>query len=227
MTYEAIIFDMDGVVVDTKPTIEQFWQELAQQYGFKITPDVMEEYIHGCPTWLTFEKVFPMMSSTEINDFIDSIHEIEKTLSFNLITGVFEFLEGLSKAGVSVGLVTSGYQQKVEKVFKEKGLEAFFKEIVTAEMVKKGKPDPEPYLLSAKKLNVSPRQCVVFEDALSGIRSANAAGMLTVGINQSIMSAPLKEAGALRVIPNFSQVIVEEFGDNKHLNINGERIVTF
>ncbi len=226
MKYEAVIFDMDGVIVDTKPTIERFWQELAQSYNFTISPSVMEEYIHGCPTWLTFDKVFPMMNQKAIDDFIEKIHDIEKDIKFNLIAGVYEFLSMLNDAGIAVGLVTSGYQKKVEKVFNDEGLGHLFREIVTAEMVNKGKPDPEPFLLSANKLKVNPGKCLVFEDAISGITAAHSAGMLPIGINSLAMEKKLKSVGAHMVISDFMDVTLEKIDASHQLNINGNKLIT-
>lgn len=227
MAYQAVIFDMDGVVIDTKPVIEAFWQSLANKNGFAISPQAMEEYIHGCPIWLTFEKVFPMLTQKDTEAFMENIHKVEANLSYNLVNGVREFLKLLKQAGVAVGLVTSGYERKVSKVFDQQGLHDFFDQIVTADMVVKGKPDPEPFLLAAEKLQVTPGQCVVFEDAISGITGANAAGMFPVGINEPAMDTTLKAVGAHLVIKDFSVVALKNTRAGSQLFINNTEILIF
>ena len=225
--YQAVIFDMDGVVIDTKPGIEAFWQRFANSKGFTISEKVMDDYIHGCPVWLTIEKVFPMLTEPEIANLMDEIHETEDALSYQLINGIRHVLMKLHDNGVPVGLVTSGYLKKVSKVFDELVLKSFFRQVVTADMVKHGKPHPEPFLLAAEKLGVAPDNCVVFEDSISGITGAAKAGMYPIGINKESMHAVLKSVGARYVVPDFTVVDFVKNGSDKYININKSNILVF
>jgi sugar-phosphatase len=95
--------------------------------------------------------------------------------------------------------------QMLERV----GVAEHFVHFVTAHDVSKGKPDPEPYLKMAEKLGINPVNCLVFEDANSGIQSAKAAGMQTIGIGNDLTRAELLLHGAMEVIANFSEIKLE------------------
>ena len=225
--FQAVVFDMDGVVIDTKPGIEAFWQRWANTKGFTISEKVMDDYIHGCPVWFTIEKVFPMLTEAERTALIDDIHVTEERVSYELISGIHDILVKLLDHGVPVGLVTSGYMKKVSKVFADLTLTGFFKELVTADMVKHGKPHPEPYLLAAEKLGIKPDGCVVFEDSISGITSAAKAGMFPVGINKESMQPALKSVGAQYVVPDFTVIDFVKDDTSQYLTINKANVLIF
>ena len=225
--FQAVVFDMDGVVIDTKPGIEAFWQRWANTKGFTISEKVMDDYIHGCPVWFTIEKVFPMLTEAERTALIDDIHVTEDRVSYELISGIHDILVKLLDHDVPVGLVTSGYMKKVSKVFADLTLDGFFRELVTADMVEHGKPHPEPYLLAAEKLGIKPDGCVVFEDSISGITSAAKAGMYPVGINKDSMQPALKSVGAQYVVPDFTAIDFVKDDTSQYLTINKANVLIF
>ncbi len=225
--YQAVIFDMDGVVIDSRPGIEDFWQRLAASKGFHISEEVMEDYIHGCPVWLTVEKVFPMLSKSEIADLMALIHDQESKMSYSLVEGIRSMLMKLNTHGIPVALVTSGYIKKVSKVFEVLDLTGFFQQVVTADMVKLGKPHPEPFLMAAEKLAVDSERCVVFEDSISGISAAASAGMFPIGINKESRQQALKSVGAQWVVPDFEAVDFVKNDSDNYLSIYRSNIVAF
>ncbi|MDN5216334.1 HAD family phosphatase [Fulvivirgaceae bacterium BMA12] len=225
--FQAVIFDMDGVVIDSRPDIEDFWQRLAASKGFHITEEVMDDYIHGCPVWLTIEKVFPMLSKSEIAALMELIHDMESKMSYHLVEGIRAMLMKLKTHEVPVALVTSGYIKKVSQVFEALDLTDFFQQVVTADMVKLGKPHPEPFLMAAEKLAVDSERCVVFEDSVSGISGAVSAGMLPIGIIKESRQQALKSVGAQWVVPDFKAVDFVKNDSDNYLSINQSNVIAF
>ena len=223
----AVIFDMDGVVIDTKPLIEEFWQKHAQSFGFQITDDQMNNDVHGCPVWLTCERLFPQMTKQDIDVFIESVHLFEENLFYEPVNGIKSWLKKLQQHQVKVGLVTSSFKKKVEKVFNDLSLNDYFQFMVTADMISEGKPHPEPYLKASEIINEKPEQCLVFEDSVSGIISATQAGMNTVGINSTSMTNRLMDIGAKAVIPDFTEIILSEKSGDIEIILNGRREAGF
>jgi sugar-phosphatase len=120
------------------------------------------------------------------------------------VAGAAPFVRALQRYRLPLALVTSGEQWKVDAVLAQLGLEGVFAVAVTASDIRVGKPHPECYLRAADVLGVSPAHCIVFEDAISGVRAGAAAGALCIGICGSRSAHALLEAGASYVVPDFS-----------------------
>ena len=117
-----------------------------------------------------------------------------------LMDGVGELLDALTEAGVALAIGSSGVRPNLELTAESCGLTGRFASIASLEDIKNGKPDPEVFLVAAKKADVEPRRCVVFEDATFGIIAAKAAGMIAVGVTTTNSAGPLWEAGADEVV---------------------------
>ncbi len=211
--FKAVIFDLDGVVIDTAAPIEAFWQKWADAKGISVDEKIMTEVIHGCPAVQTIERLFGKLSEQEKQDILADGEEMEANLQYKAMAGVMEFLRQLVEKDIKIALVTSSLPVKVEEVFRQIGLYGFFNEVVTADEVEKGKPDPACYRLAAKKLGVSGFDCLVFEDSLSGTRAASQAGMHVIGVNKPLMEPALKIAGAGFVMADFTQAKLMKIND--------------
>lgn len=212
--FQAVIFDMDGVVINTRGPIEAFWHQWAEAYGISISRDVMEGKVHGCPARQTVEGLFSHLSQAEQVHLLEACETFENEMHYVPVGGIQPLLIQLKKAGVPVALVTSSLLPKVRKVQQALGLEESFITIVTADLVERGKPDPACYRLAAQKLSIPAAQCVAFEDAYSGVKAASGAGMFTVGVGPSEQEAILKEAGAQFLVPSFEDVKLQQGGDS-------------
>ena len=188
---DAILFDMDGVLVDSTTGVVRIWREWAEKHGLDV--DRVLEVSHGRRVAETIGLVAPELDAAseareyqrmEVED-LDGVLEIE---------GARELLASLPPDGWTV--VTSGTRFIAEKKLEHVGLPVPNR-IVTAEDVEKGKPDPEAYLKGAEALGVRPGACVVVEDAPSGIRSAKAAGMRVVAVATTHRPEDLAEADAV------------------------------
>jgi beta-phosphoglucomutase-like phosphatase (HAD superfamily) len=205
-TFRAVVFDMDGVVIDTRTPIEAFWHRHAEAHGITISREVMEGRIHGCPAQQTVEGIFSHISKREQEHLLEACEVFENGLEYVAMRGGQSLLRQLKEASIPVALVTSSLPPKVRKVQGALGLEEAFTTIVTADLVERGKPDPACYRLAAEKLGLNPAQCIAFEDAYSGVKAAAGAGMYTAGVGPEVRETLLREAGAHLLVPDFGDV---------------------
>ncbi|MGV3346195.1 HAD family hydrolase, partial [Enterobacteriaceae bacterium LUAb1] len=178
----AVLFDMDGVLIDSKAVIEQGWREAAQMYGRQITDDDILKHIHGQPGPHTIRALFhdlPIFDQEKVQAHI--IH-VENTAECEPIPGVAELIASLYAAGITVGIVTSGWRYKIDRVIALLQAQSCISVIVERDDVARGKPYPDPYLLAAERLGIPASKTIVFEDSKSGVTSAVAAGAYCVGI---------------------------------------------
>jgi HAD superfamily hydrolase (TIGR01509 family) len=206
--FEAVVFDMDGVVIDTRKPIEVFWIEMGKKHHVNITQEMMDTKIHGCPARQTVPTLLGHLTPEQQEEILQQGEGFETSMDYIAIPGVKSLLQSLKDAQIPCALVTSSLRPKVDKVIKHLGLEGLFEVIITSDLVKKGKPDPACYLLAADKLGKNPSQCVVFEDAVSGVKAATGAGMYTIGVGSSAQEKLLKETGARDCVPNFNTIAI-------------------
>lgn len=208
--YSAVLFDMDGVVVDNMPLHRQVWAEFARTLGFNPSMEELRALdgrraadiiaaLHG--EELALEEVTRLAKQRE------TLYR-ERLGSTELVPvpGVRAYLEALREAGVPRVLATSATPGNAEVVLERLNLAALFDARVTAADVTRGKPHPEVYLTAAGKVGVNAAECLVVEDALPGVRAAKAAGSVCLGLMTSEPEARLREVGADWVAPDFEGV---------------------
>ncbi len=204
MRYEAVLFDMDGVIVDTTQSVTAFWLRLAARHGLALGEADFARHIYGCAATHTLDALFPRLTAQEREAVLAEMAEYEMHLRYTGVRGAVPFLRALRARGVPTALVTSGARWKVEAVTGQLHIGGLFAAFVTAEDIQHSKPHPEPYLLAAQKLGKPAAHCLVFEDSISGVQAAVAAGALCIGVRPVAMAAPLYQAGARFVVPDFS-----------------------
>jgi HAD superfamily hydrolase (TIGR01509 family) len=202
------LFDFDGVIVDTEPVYDVYWNEAAKRYGLDI-PDFADlikgtTMVHIMQTWFSgYMEEFQQKVRQEAEEF-------ERIMPMPLMPGSLDFLKLIRSKGIKMGLVTSSDQVKIGRAFKMYEMENLFDTVVTAGRIARGKPDPMCYLLAASDLEVSPDQCLVFEDSFAGIEAGNAAGMRVIGLSTTNPAETLKDKVHL-VIPNFEKSTFEDY----------------
>lgn len=206
ISFEAALFDLDGVVINSNGPIVRFWRNLAEECGIRLTEIDFLKYIYGIPARDTLDKLFTMLSGAEKNIVMQRLEIYENQLTYTGIPGVIDFLHELRRHNIPTALVTSSKWVKLKTVFAQLNLNGVFSKIITAEDIHRGKPDPECYLMAAMGLNKRPARCIVFEDALSGVKAAVTAGTVCIGVHQAAMSSRLLDAGAATVIPDFTRI---------------------
>jgi HAD superfamily hydrolase (TIGR01509 family) len=197
------IFDHDGVLVDSLDFHQQAWLELGRRAGLTITP----EFIHE-----TFGMTNPMILRTllgssptdaQLADYGNLKEVCYRDVArgrISLMTGVHGLLDVLTAAGVLLAIGSSGPRANLDLTVSSCGLVGRFATIVSLEDITRGKPDPEVFLIAARRTGVAPARSVVFEDAPVGIQAAKAAGMLAVGVTTTHPPAALAAAGADQVV---------------------------
>lgn len=194
---EAVIFDMDGVIVDSMPYHYIAWYEALRPYGIRAT--AYDAYSREGERWQkTLSDLFRrdgILANDKIFNKIFKEREkiFKKYFRRHIFQGAFEFISCLREKGYLLGLVTGTPLPEVKKILPKKVL-SMFGAVVTGDSVKKGKPHPEPYLKAAKMLNVRPEKCAVIENAPLGIRSAKKAGMKCFAVTTSLPGQYLRGA---------------------------------
>ena len=193
---DAVIFDMDGSLVDSM----WIWREIDIAYlgRFGIAlPDGLQSAIEGMSfneTALYFKAHFPISDSVEqIKADWNSMAWDKYTHEVPLKPGIPEFLDMCKQNGILLGIATSNSRELVENVAGVHKLYDYFNCIMTGCDVERGKPAPDIYLAVARKLNVPPARCLVFEDIVSGILAGKNAGMRVCAVEDAY-SAPTRDA---------------------------------
>lgn len=184
--FEAVIFDMDGVLIDSEPLWKIAMEETFEKVGCNLTRkdfqktvglriDEVIAYWHSVVGW---EKY----SNSEVEEMI--VNRMVELISQNgnPLLGVMDTLSHLKKLGLKIGLATSSYNLLIESVLNAISAKEYFDYVRSAEDEENGKPHPSVYLSVAQHLNVSPLKCLVIEDSLNGIISGKAARMKVVCI---------------------------------------------
>ena len=176
---DAILFDLDGTLVDSTASVERSWRQLADKIG-RPFPEI-EPYIHGMPVAQVMAMLEPEMSAERVDELRVFMVESESADTVDVVAqpGAHEVLAALPRDRVAI--VTSGGVKLSSARIAAAGL-GRPDLVVTADDVTIGKPDPAPYLMGAKLLGFPPERCLVVEDAPPGVESARAAGCPVVGV---------------------------------------------
>jgi len=187
----AILFDLDGVLIDSTTNITRHWRQWAQRHGLDLA-EIMR-VAHGRITIETMRLVAPHLPVEEEARHFAAV-EVADTEGVITIAGAPALLASLPAAAWAI--VTSGSRDVATARLQSRGL-PIPKIMVTADDVIHGKPDPEPYLVAAKRLGVPANQCVVVEDSPAGIAAACAAGMRSVAVASTHADHELEAATAI------------------------------
>ena len=205
----AYLFDMDGVLVDNCRFHVQGWLELARRHSGRMT-EAEALALMGAPGRVYAERMFGgPLPPDRLAALMAEMSEIYRGLCrphLKAREGAIEFLKGATAAGIPCALVTGGPMTNVDFVVDGLKIRERFACIVDVSQYERGKPAPDCYLLAAAKLGVEPRDCVVFEDAINGIRSARAAGMSVVAIMGTHSRGELEDAGPDRIVSSFREL---------------------
>ncbi|MFH0956345.1 MAG: HAD family phosphatase [Candidatus Aenigmatarchaeota archaeon] len=187
MTIRAVIFDLDGVIADSEPISGKSTAMVLGKRGIRLTdeerrlafgrrsPDIFRDALRS--RGMKFARV-------DIETMVGEKNAIMLDLmkgNLKAVPGSLELIGFLSGKGLKLALATSSHRDKMEMELRELGINELFPIIVTGDDVSKGKPDPEIFLLAARRLGVPPSECAVIEDSAFGVQAAKRAGMFAIG----------------------------------------------
>lgn len=182
----AVIFDMDGVISDTQKLHAAVESKLLARFGIDLSPEEISRRYAGVKTKEFFSQ---LLEEKKINFAIDQLldekwNEME-TLArdkVDAIPGSIALIKILNDEGFPLAVASASNLRYVEAVLKSLNVFGYFNAVVSGDMVRNGKPDPESFLLAARKLLTPPEQCLVIEDGVSGMEAARRADMYCVGL---------------------------------------------
>jgi len=206
---KAVLFDFDGVLVDSTPYHVESWKRVLQPYGLEIDP--RDIYLREGSKAVEIANYLLakggiLLSQEELERLIERKRKIYRRITrAKPQRGAEELIKRLKERGLKVGLVTGSIMKNVQRVLDSK-LIRDFDVIITGEEVERAKPDPEPYLKAAQKLGLSPSECLVVENAPLGIEAAKRAGMTCIAITSTLNKEDLE--GADEILEDLSQIEV-------------------
>ena len=186
----AFIFDMDGTIVDNMHVHNQTWQTVLAEEGVQIDIDEFNRQTMGMRTPEILRLYLGERATGAEIAHISEKKEANYRKAFRpylrAIAGLPGFLEQARRLQIPVALATAAGKANIEYVLSGTGLKPYFEVLVSGEEVAQGKPHPEIFLVAARRLGISPQQCMVFEDSLLGVEAACRAGMKAIAITTSI-----------------------------------------
>jgi mannitol-1-/sugar-/sorbitol-6-phosphatase len=205
VTCSGLLFDLDGVLVNSTPAVARVWTRWALAHGFD--PEETVRKAHGRPSIATIRDLLPGADAAKENEVVLR-GEIEDTEGVVPLPGARELLTSIPEDRWV--LVTSCARPLAEVRLRTAGLPVPHR-MITSDDVRKGKPDPEPYWKGAELLGVPASKCVVFEDAPAGVRAGKAAGALVIALRTSSPCTELEEAGADWILPAYRNLTATYF----------------
>ncbi|OGF44828.1 MAG: hypothetical protein A2231_12605 [Candidatus Firestonebacteria bacterium RIFOXYA2_FULL_40_8] len=206
---DAVIFDMDGVLTDSEPLINEAAITALKEYGVSAKEEDFlpfvgagdEKYIAGVA-----EK-YGLKYKSEMKARMYELYFELLPKKIKSFPGVKELLSALKKAGKKIAVASSADRIKVEANLNGIGLAlSVFDQVVTGDDITRKKPDPEIFLIAAKKLNIPPEKCCVIEDAVNGVEASKAAGMKCIAITNSFSSEKLSEKNPDRIVNSLLEI---------------------
>ncbi len=204
---KAVIFDMDGVVIDSEPLHERSSRLVFAQHNLEIEDEVFADFKGSTDRTILEYLVAENGLDLEVDELLQQKRLTYASLIDELqpIPGVISFINRITD-DFRLALTTSASRRNKELAFSKFNLHSFFEVVVTSNDITNPKPDPEPYQLTTHQLGLAPGECLVIEDSFNGVRSAFQAGCTVAGITTSFSADALREAGAHLVFDNYQEL---------------------
>lgn len=208
----AVIFDLDGLLIDSEPAWHEADTVFFAKYGIPFT-ESLHQKIFGMGLRDGIEllkKEAGLKGKTE--ELMAGRREAFLKVFLkkpSLLEGAREIVETVHSAGYKSAIATGGHTiDTIKAILKQLNIEKYFKVLVSSDLVEKGKPEPDVYVYTANKLKTDPKHCLVFEDSPNGVKAGKAAGMKVIGVNPNFaIQKHLDHAGADIIAPSLEAVV--------------------
>ena len=207
---KALIFDLDGLLIDSELTYRQAWQQALNTMGYEISDEYFQR-LAGADA-CTIEDTLQQHLNTDFDRSLfrhlsaESWHDQVNQTGIPVMSGVDAVLCQLQRLGWSMAVATNSQHNQANKLLVLAGLDHRFKHLFTSDQVSKPKPSPDVYLLAAESLAMEPHQCMVLEDSYTGVQAALAAGMKCCWIPASFTDTSLNTSENVLVLNSLNDV---------------------
>ena len=209
----ALLFDLDGVLINSTPAVARVWRQWAIERGFN--PDEVVARAHGRPSLTTVREYLPHADHEAENREVER-REIADLEGVVPLPGAAELLASLPDDRWTI--VTSCTRPLAEVRIKAAGL-PLPRKLITSNDIKRGKPDPEPFLKGASVLGVPAAQCIVLEDVPAGVRAGKSAGAKVIAFTTTVQASALREVGADWILKNCADIRVQNLASQLRLTL--------
>ena len=201
MTKEiGVLFDLDGVLLDTEGIYTDFWQDIDNRYPTGVPG--FAHIIKGSNLTTILDTYYPDKELQRI--IIDILDDFEKDMKYRPFADAMTFVNELKKCGIPTCIVTSSSMLKMENAFAQlPGFKEMFDGLITGDMVSRCKPDPEGYLMGAKMIGVNPKNCYVFEDSLQGMQAGINAGCKVIALTTTVERSRIESVKTNKIMESF------------------------
>ncbi len=207
---KAVLFDIDGTLLDNNEYHKKAWMQYLEDQGKEISDEEFNEYISGRTNKDAVEHLYGEVTEEESYKHSLKKDEIYRQMykpHIEPINGLTEFLKELKEHNIIMALATSGIQENIDFMFEHVPIKQYFKTIIQAKDVEKGKPEPEIFLKTAEAAGIPAQNCIVLEDSISGVQAGKTAGMKVVALTTTHSPEELHEADL--VIKDYTEINFE------------------
>ena len=215
---KAIIFDLDGTLVDSLPYHHESWRIFFKNNNIEENDfnEIYRNYKGGGTLELMTSVFGDIYTKDELEKMSDDkeviFRDIYRSKIFP-INGLRKFLDNLKKNNILLSIGSNAIRKNVLMTIKELGITNYFSSIICGDEVSKGKPDPEMYLKTLSNLKVNKNECIIFEDSIEGVTAAKNANIKVIGVTSSQSSEPLKSVGAFKTIEDYTKISIDNILD--------------
>lgn len=211
MQYKGAIFDMDGVLFDTERIYQETWQEIAARQDITLDGSFLRAIsgTNGAYMCRVIEKYYHVPDGKDIME--RCMEQVRQKLSVYvpMKKGVRDILDYFRKNDIGIAVASSSTVQQIEANLQMSGIRDYFSVIVSGSEVNQGKPEPDIFLLAAKRLHCAPEECFVFEDSENGIRAGYAAGCFTVMVPDLLEASSEIQPYCRKICSDLEQAVRE------------------